>query len=210
MEKVSILLVEPITSEREALADLLLQAEIKADLIESRTLTDALELLRGHPCEVVVVGAGLSVDEQLSCARETAALPRRPAVVAVVATEDKALHVRYVEAGVLRAVRRPVTVDALEKAVIGALSAANVRQNALEQSETGPRNLPTLLEQFANRLEEVAKRLKAAEAQGMRVEANPKLVKETLLGVIAGAAEPEEKAVDHVVKLILKGQTKQQ
>jgi DNA-binding NarL/FixJ family response regulator len=206
LRKIRILLAEPQASYRQFLLDLIKRVFADAVITRADTPEEVLDRLKPKGFDLCIIGQGIHQPEQLTLLRNCREqIPGSPcALVSVVHTTDNDTLLSYVYNGAHGLLLSPVSAESLAQVVTTALTA--VKKQRAEPADTKERinSLPWILENFAMRLEDIAIRLRTAEQSGIAVEATPKLLKEVLLSTISVSGETDKKAVETVVRMLIK------
>jgi len=117
IETIRVLMIDGQPLFREGLRAALQRSEVYCVVGETTNGNEAIEMVRSHNPDVVLIDAGLTTDDPLDIARQIRHMAPRPAVIVFTPSEDEETLFQWIKVGAAAYYPRNITPETLVEAV---------------------------------------------------------------------------------------------
>ena len=203
------LIVGLTKSQTDSLEHVLKESGLSVKVTKAPTIAGLEQRLSSESFDLCLLHESLGESQQQRVLEfvQTAGSKIRTAMIPVSRSDARDVLLNYIRAGAHGIVIAPARADAVAKVVNTALTSRRSLSSAKSPTPSDAKeeisSLPWILETVAAKLERVSELIEAKQPKAEEIPASAKLVKEALLGSIAGTPEFDEAALEDFVTFLV-------
>lgn len=204
-----VLIVAPDEIDEARILGYLEKAGFAGRVMAATSRSSATILTRERPFTLMLISERLGAAESLlllrdvSTSQDAAQDDARTALVPFASQPDRGELLRLIEAGAHGIILPPPEPRAVRDVIRAALDAAHRPTQPRPASGQDGARLAQILERVAQKLDDIAGKMEAADGERTAFEVSPKLIQEAILGALVLSGDDASASVDRIVEFLI-------